>query len=93
MRNVPINPQTSVWIDLTDNTIVGDTRRGADVAGASRGATTTNIAPRVGEHGAVATSSTTAKEKSKGKGIVPIVEKGIQIMKSKMKKMKPDLKR
>lgn len=77
MRNVPINPQTSVWIDLTNNTIVGDTRKGGDVAGASRGATTTNTAPLVGEHGAATTSSIAAKEKSKGKRIVPTMEKGI----------------
>jgi hypothetical protein len=77
MRSVPINPQPSVWIDLIANTIVGATGRGIwrDVAGAGRGATTTNIAPPIIEDGAAATSSTAAKEKSKGKRIAPTVEK------------------
>jgi hypothetical protein len=84
MRNVPINPQPEVWIDLAGRTTDGC---GGKVYGFNP------TTPAIAEHGAVVKSSTVAKEKGKGKRMVHSIEKEIQLMESKMKKKKLEWKR
>jgi hypothetical protein len=74
---VPIYPKPPVWIDLTERTTDGC---GGKVYGKNPATP-------------VVISSTVAKEKGNGKKrIVHSIEKGIQIMDSKMKKKRPEWK-
>jgi len=73
---VSIYPKPPVWIDLIERTTDGCGRK---VYGKN------SATPAV-------KSSTVAKEKGNGKRMVHSIEKGIQIMDSKMKKKRPEWK-
>jgi hypothetical protein len=79
VRSVPIEKAPPIWIDLTARTSI-------DGGGRVFGLTSRN--PQVAEHGATTTSSTPAK----GKRITHTIEKGLQIMLSKLKKKRLEWK-
>jgi hypothetical protein len=79
VRSVPIEKAPPIWIDLTARTSI-------DGGGRVFGLTSRN--PQVAEYGATTTSSTPAK----GKRITHTIEKGLQIMLSKLKKKRLEWK-